>query len=151
MVNDAGFERAMRAYVRVLGIADPIRLEHWDANGLTMSQVRLLYLISTSDEPSISQLAAQMRVTLPTLSGSADRLEGFGYVERLHDVEDRRVVRIRLTETGQQLLNEMAIVGRPFFRRIFDELGVEQLETLTTQLEAFAGAAEAALQDRITE
>ncbi|MPZ49597.1 MAG: MarR family transcriptional regulator [Dehalococcoidia bacterium] len=139
-------ERALRAYVRAMTVADPIRLRFWDRRGLTMPQLRVIYLIRESGDPSVGDLATEMHIRAATLTGIAERLVKQRLVRRFHDSKDRRIVRLRLTNEGQRILDEITIAGTAYIEAVFAALGLERVDALTNCLEEFANAAE-----RITE
>jgi len=55
----------------------------------------------------LSELAARLKCVRSNMTQLVDRLEKDGYVRRVHDTEDRRVIRAELTENGA----ERAVVG----------------------------------------
>lgn len=77
-------------YATVMG--DPV------IRGLTLPQVKALVFLYDNGEQSMSELAARLRVTLPSASELVDRLIDRGLVEREIDRGDRRRVLISLTE-----------------------------------------------------
>jgi MarR family transcriptional regulator for hemolysin len=62
------------------------------------------------DQPDVSQreLAALMGVEGPTMARHMDRLEAGGLIRRSRDVRDRRILRVRLTPSGQQLQRRLS-------------------------------------------
>lgn len=73
------------------------------ANGLTSTQLQLLVRLRV-DPPErrrIGALAAELDVTLPTVSDSITTLERKGLVDRVPEPSDGRGVRIVLTERGR--------------------------------------------------
>jgi DNA-binding MarR family transcriptional regulator len=146
-VKDAG-ERAQEAYMRALGVIDPIRLRFWDSRGATTTQLRVMYLIRQLCEPSTGELAERLRIRPATLTGLADRMERNGFLRRWTDPLDRRVVRVGLTEEGKVVLDEVAAAGREYLGAIFDRMGPEAREELTQALERFVETA-AALQAEV--
>lgn len=73
------------------------------ANGLTSTQLQLLVRLRV-DPPErrrTGALAAELDVTLPTVSDSIATLERKGLVDRVPDPSDGRGVRIVLTERGR--------------------------------------------------
>ena len=69
----------------------------WAAQELTFGQMRLLFLLSKHGPSPMSRIAEWLGVGLPTASGTVDRVERHGLVERRHRVDDRRVVECQLT------------------------------------------------------
>jgi len=52
-----------------------------------------------------SQIARHIMVKSSTVTGIIDRLEQKGFVERLRNSPDRRIITIQLTEAGKELAN----------------------------------------------
>ncbi|AKI98675.1 DNA-binding MarR family transcriptional regulator [Archangium gephyra] len=70
--------------------------------GLSLRQFGVLYALR--DGPlSPGQLARRQRVTPAVITGLLDRLEQRGYVRREADPEDRRRLRLVLTESGREV------------------------------------------------
>jgi DNA-binding MarR family transcriptional regulator len=77
-------------------------MERVDA-GLTPQQYRVLKLIGAGGERS-AKLAERLAVAKPTLTSTADGLVAAGLLLRETEIKDRRVVRLRLTEAGQEAM-----------------------------------------------
>jgi MarR family transcriptional regulator, 2-MHQ and catechol-resistance regulon repressor len=71
--------------------------------GLTVSQNYTLRDLFFKGPRSMSELAAQLRVPLSTMTGVIDQLESKGLVERGDHPEDRRSLHVRLTSEGKTL------------------------------------------------
>lgn len=71
---------------------------------LTFGQLEILELLFRLGPQTVGAAARQFRVALSTMTESLDRVEKAGYVERVRDGQDRRVVTIRLTATGRRML-----------------------------------------------
>jgi DNA-binding MarR family transcriptional regulator len=69
--------------------------------GLTPQQYRVLKLIGAGGERS-AKLAERLAVAKPTLTSTADALVAAGFLQRETETKDRRVVRLVLTEAGQE-------------------------------------------------
>lgn len=77
-------------------------LENTDS-GLSLPQYRMLARLSAGGERS-ARLAHDLRVRKPTVTALADGLIAAGLAARVPDPDDRRVVRLELTETGRAAL-----------------------------------------------
>jgi DNA-binding MarR family transcriptional regulator len=100
-----------RDFRRLLGFRDGLRrFLHWSeeqakAVGLTGSQHQLLLAVrGHGSPPSISEVAEHLLLRHHSAVELIDRAERSGLVERLPDVEDQRVVRLRLTAAGDRKL-----------------------------------------------
>ncbi|MEP7023492.1 MAG: MarR family transcriptional regulator [Actinomycetota bacterium] len=78
-------------------------LERLDT-GLTPQQYRILRLVGAGGE-RIARLAERLAVARPTLTATAAGLVAVGYLERLPEPGDRRVVRLGLTPAGRAALD----------------------------------------------
>ncbi len=87
---------------------DILRVEHKaietdDMLPLTMSELHVIEVVGDNHGKTImSQIARKLRITLPTLTAAADRLEEKGYILRRRSEEDRRRVSVELTDDGRQ-------------------------------------------------
>jgi len=71
---------------------------------LTLAQIRIIRLLSDHGDCSMKELARRARITMPTATGLVDRLVRAGIVERVKDSNDRRVVKVRLSKRGTELV-----------------------------------------------
>jgi DNA-binding MarR family transcriptional regulator len=141
-MNDR-FTDAHRAYFGVMTVMDPLRFRFWDSRDVTMTQLRVMFLIRERCEPSTGELAELMHIRPATLTGLADRLESKDLIKRWPDATDRRVVRVSLTPAGVALLDEASAAGRAFLDAVFERMGPEAVETFVCAASAFIAAAEA--------
>jgi DNA-binding MarR family transcriptional regulator len=79
---------------------------------LPLPQLRALHLVALRQHCSIGHLAERLGVAMSTATQMADRLEQRGCVMRVDDPEDRRVVRLTLTEEGRQLIEQRRLQRR---------------------------------------
>jgi len=73
--------------------------------GLTLSQYGLLEGLTAQRSARVQELAGEAGITPSTATRILDALERRGIVERARSPEDRRVVAVSLTESGQLLLH----------------------------------------------
>jgi DNA-binding MarR family transcriptional regulator len=92
--------------------------------------MRLLFLLSKHGPSPMSHIAEWLGVGLPTASGTVERVERHGLVERRHRVDDRRVVECQLTVAGRELLEEIAGMQRDVLRRTIGVLTGDELREL---------------------
>jgi DNA-binding MarR family transcriptional regulator len=141
--DDRLLEDALRAYVRSLSIVDPLRLRFWDDRNLTTPQLRIMFILASQQGTTPGALAERMHVTPPTITGLTDRLVKQGLIGREEDPNDRRLVRLSLTEEGRRITNELETMGRAFLKKVLGRLPPDHVERLTELLQEFWVAAEA--------
>lgn len=136
-------EEAFHLFGRLITRSDPGRLEQWASLGLTMTQLRVLFILRTEPGLPAGALAEQLMVTPSTLTRIMDRLVRNELIDREPDSTDRRLVRHRLTQRGSEVVAEMERGGRARMNEVFDRLTDEQLARVVQALRDLAVAAEA--------
>lgn len=91
--------RLLRQLTRMTGGAD-------DGRAMTATQRIALIEIGEAGPLRLNDLAARMGTSAPTASRAVDSLDEHGLVARATDADDRRAVRIELTPTGRELVQE---------------------------------------------
>ena len=75
-----------------------------DASGLSAPRLSALSVVVFGGPLTLGQLAAAEQVKPPTMTRIVTGLEKDGLVQRIGDVHDRRLTRIRSTAKGQKIL-----------------------------------------------
>src|SRR5260370_13365779 len=70
---------------------------------ITPPQWGALSLLLAQDGQTIGTMSQKRGVDAPTATGTITRLEQNGLVDRRHDREDRRVVKVYLTDEGRAI------------------------------------------------
>ncbi len=94
----ANLYRTTNAFVREL---DRRLVQEHD---ITFIQAVTLLAIGSFDRPQPRLVADFLSQQSQTVTGVLDRLERAGHVQRVRDLEDRRAVRLELTESGKALV-----------------------------------------------
>lgn len=135
---------AFQLFGKLVSRADPGRIDVWAGMGLTLTQLRALFILRSEDGLRAGGLAERLGVTASTLTRVMDRLVRNHLVRREPDEEDRRLVRHFLTASGQEAVVEIERTGRERMNRIFDRLTASQLERLVEALQDMTAAADQA-------
>jgi DNA-binding MarR family transcriptional regulator len=104
------------------------------AGELSRTELGLLNTLSSGPR-RITELAALERLAQPTLTQLVQRLEQQGFVTRERQIDDGRVVLVRLTETGATALDD-------FRSRASAALGALLVELPDAEVESLAAATE---------
>ncbi len=118
----------MRAQQRLQHLFAYDRSDPLFTSQLTISQLKILMLLSAQPGTSGRELAGHMGVSLATLSGMIDRLVTHDLVVRQEDPKDRRVRRLTLTAAGAELIGSIITAGAEKQRRLLDRLDEEELQ-----------------------
>ena len=116
---------------------DRARRTAFAAHGLEAWEFDVLAALRRAGEPYVlspGQLLASTLVTSGTMTNRIDRLAARGLVVRAPDPDDRRGVRVGLTEAGKQRVDEAlaALLARE--RELLETLSVQDQQALSTLL-----------------
>ena len=113
------FARATRALYRLY----KDRLFRYN---LTPPQLFLLLALYECDDVPAGSLANRICVDKSTLTGILIRLEKRGFIARESDEDDRRSVRVSLTEKGRKLRRPLTAIYEDVNGRAIQTLGAHQ-------------------------
>lgn len=102
---------------------------------LSMTEVHILEAVVKSDSNMMSAIAKYLMVTQGTLTVSAAKLEKKGYVKRIKDDEDRRVVRLVITDKAKEVLEVHDRFHDGMINKIVNELDIEEEQELLRSLQ----------------
>ena len=104
--------------------------------GLTAVQFLTLSVLWREDGLKFKDLAERLAIEGPTLTGTLDRLERAGYVERRDDPEDRRSLRVGITFKGWEIRAEAQAVARTLEEHVRSAFTEEEFAAFSRVLEA---------------
>ncbi|MCX6120151.1 MAG: MarR family transcriptional regulator [Ignavibacteriales bacterium] len=84
-------------------------MNQFDFNDLTHQQLRYLRVIVRMKNPSISELATELKLTKPTVTVLVDKLTAKGYVKRVQSDKDKRSQHLHLAKKGMKINTIMEI------------------------------------------
>lgn len=129
--------RRLMEVLRKFGRAD---WRHFEAGGLKPSEIRMLFAVHSgcSEQPegvTVSEISSFLQVSSPTVTPLIKSLEAQGLVHRYNDQDDRRVVRVRLTEEGSRFTKKARELRLRRFQELKDFLGEERSQEFIDTLE----------------
>ncbi|HZO72778.1 MAG TPA: MarR family transcriptional regulator [Ktedonobacteraceae bacterium] len=104
--------------------------EHGKSYAVTPPQWGVLSALLEEDGLTIGVLSQRRALDAPTITGIVKRLEQVELVERVHGREDRRVVRVFLTEEGHDLMSFLPDAVVAFSRVALQGISVEKQQEL---------------------
>jgi len=107
---------------------------------LSFSQFKLLYLVAHTDVLSIGDAAAFLGVTCGAVSRTVDKLVRRRLLRRVAPQEDRRLIRLSLTETSRKLMDAYLTARDHKARMAFRQFAPEELKRTSELLDRLAGA-----------
>jgi DNA-binding MarR family transcriptional regulator len=110
----------------------------FDATGLTEAQAELLRLVGRRPDISVREAAAELGLVPNTASTLVSKLASDGLITRKVDTEDRRVGRLRLTDSAQRVADASRAASRAALFEVIDELDADQVDALARGLSVMA-------------
>lgn len=102
------------------------------ANGphvaLNMQELRVVEFLGNEGPRMMRQLAEYLTVAVNSMTSIADSLEQKGLVRRQRSDEDRRVVRVELTDSGRDIHHSLTEVHLQLFRTMLRALTEDEQE-----------------------
>src|SRR5260370_10768702 len=129
----AGLERLIGLF-RSLSLPD----------GLSLTAAATLATLERSGPRRLTALAVQEGVTQPAMTQLIARLQDSGLVSREADTQDGRVVQVRLTGQGQEMLARRRAIRAERLAAVLAPISPEDQEALAAALPAIDALASAA-------
>ena len=104
------------------------------ANDIDRAQWRILASLSDVDNVAIGRLARIVLLKQPTLTKVLDRMEKDDLITRQHSREDRRSVKIAITETGRHKVRNLVTEARKHEETILETYSSTERENLKKTL-----------------
>lgn len=109
--------------------------------GITSARVFTLLAFAEKEMMKMKELSETMSLTSSTMTRMIDNLVKDGLVERKHEPHDRRLVLVRLTNSGKRLTNNIKEYKERYFDSIIEHIEKdgkeEMILSLKTLLDAF--------------
>jgi DNA-binding MarR family transcriptional regulator len=103
-------------------------MRRWPPGPLSLVHLHVLSVLDTEAPIPMRALAESLDVSQASATGIVDRMEQRGLVERRRDEDDRRVIRVALTETGRRMIEGLATERRERLAKVLEELTDDELE-----------------------
>lgn len=124
-------------------------LDAWLRLRLSIGQLKSLFFISNRGTTSLGKLAAAMEVTPTNTTGIVDRLLKRGLITRTESPDDRRVLLLRTTARGEELIGDLRHRRRERMVELFGHLSDEEAATVAQGLKFLVKAIEAHPEEAI--
>lgn len=96
------------------------------------TEIFTLLLLDKNKEVTMTELVEYINSPMSTATGIVDRLVRNGYISRGRSETDRRIVVIRLTEVGVQVIGDFKALISKYLKSVLEELTEEEVKFLTS-------------------
>ncbi len=117
-------------------------LDVWMSLPLTIAQLKSLFFISNQGSTNLATLAAALGVTSTNTTGIIDRLVKQGLVSRTENPENRRMLLLRATDKGEELVAKLRERRKGYMSEVLQRMSVDELATLAQGFVSLGKAAE---------
>jgi DNA-binding MarR family transcriptional regulator len=95
---------------------------------VTVPQFVVMSILYRQGELKMTDLARLMNVTTAAVTGIIDRLVRDRYIKRHHDSEDRRIIKVSLTNKGNSTVKNMSEKQKEITMKVFGMISQEERE-----------------------
>ncbi|WP_289136596.1 MarR family winged helix-turn-helix transcriptional regulator [uncultured Brevibacillus sp.] len=108
-------------------------ISHWleEEEQISPKQFILLRVLHQKGRSTVSELATILKQSNSATTIALNRLVKAGYVDRVRDEEDRRVVWVNLSQKGLPLLEDLLCQRRALIGKLMENLSDDELEQFT--------------------
>jgi DNA-binding MarR family transcriptional regulator len=95
---------------------------------LTLPQFFILNFLNEAGQAKMTDLANFMRVSTAAMTGIVDRLVKTGYAARVYDPTDRRIIKIKVTTKGSEVIRKICQQRRQMIIKVFGRISRTERE-----------------------
>jgi DNA-binding MarR family transcriptional regulator len=117
-------------------------LRHWPGGRISLIHLNVVSVLETDGPQPMRALAEALDVSQASATGIVDRMEQRGLVERRRDEDDRRIVRVALSDEGRRLVDGLARERHEHLRSMLEECTDPELEAMLVGTRAMRRAKE---------
>ena len=104
-------------------------------SGFTFPQLSVISILAKNGKQKVSDISERIGLSDSTVSGILDRLEQKGIIERKRNKDDRRVVKIYLSNGSQEICQEFHRKREEYFAHLLKELSEQEINDIIKGLE----------------
>ena len=132
-LNDALNDLLVRLFKDILEIEGKSLITE-EFRDISTNDMHILEAVGLDEPKSMKTVAGLMSVTTGTLTKAMDALCDKGYVVRARSTEDKRVVRVSLTDRGRTAYYHHEQFHRQMIKNISSEMSAQEKEVLVYAL-----------------
>jgi len=108
--------------------------------GITNVQLMTLHFVKHSDNCKTSDIADFLSVSPPDATRIVETLVKKGFVERINDEKDRRIIRLRVTRNGKKVIEILKQELALSFSKILEKINEQDAKALLRGMKALSNA-----------
>jgi DNA-binding MarR family transcriptional regulator len=96
----------------------------------TMMQFHTLYYLKKNPNVTLSEVAKYLNASLSSTTQLIERMHKSEFLNRVHDENDRRAIRITLTDEGEKKLSQISEAKKDRMKQLLKNLSDEDVTEL---------------------
>jgi len=121
-------------YSNVIKVEETV-MKKSKAQNLSVTEIHTLEAIGQGAAKTMTHVADALMINVSTLTAAINKLVTKGYVDRFRIPEDRRIVKVALTESGKRAVREHEAFHFLLVKEALSQLSPEETERLVVSLE----------------
>lgn len=139
MSSKIELENALKAWIsQVMRFSMRGFIEFATDTRLSMPQIAVLFRLSGDRRCAVTELGEEFGVSGAAASQMVEKLAQMGLIERLEDVNDRRVKRLLLTQKGKMIVDRSIEARQEWISRFCETFSPEEARIATKLFGEFA-------------
>ncbi len=126
-------------FTRLISAAEEDAKKLYEMQDLTATQFNYLEVIGELENPTLTELAAAMGLTKPSVTIALDRLMVKGLVRKVRSDSDKRSSHLHLTEFGEQINKRHDYAHDYVIELIERKLNENEVKSFTLLLDKITG------------
>lgn len=146
--SDQAFRQLVHTLLAFVARHDTVLEGHAAAVGLSSVEYTVLTslkLLEVEAQVSVRELAAHLHLSGAFVTTVSNKLQEMGLIDKLTDPEDRRRLRLVVTEQGEALLGRLASIQRQVNDVQFDCLDADDFSRLLVSVEKLVASSDKAI------
>jgi DNA-binding MarR family transcriptional regulator len=103
-------------------------------HSITAPQFIALQRIASKENLTIGELSNEMALACSTITDLVDRMERNNLVSRFKDKNDRRIVRIKVNDKGNKVVEDVLNRRKDYLSKVLEDFNIEEKEVLARNL-----------------
>lgn len=133
--NTKKIYETMRNLFTLVQKLDEESIKKSDYNDLSRTELHALISIGTGRPKTMTHVANILEISVSTLTATVNKLVKKGYVERLRDDKDRRMVKIRLTDDGAKAAKAEEAFRETIVKDAVDQIPVDKIQYFVSAID----------------
>ncbi len=93
-----------------------------EAYGISVAEWRVVAHLSNGNAVSVREIHDRVNMDKPKVSRAASRLEDAGYITKVENKSDRRLVELSLTDKGRAMIEALAPIAKAYEKKLVEAL-----------------------------